>query len=72
MDHYKWNKVAENNFPKEYQVVIAWNGKEFMICRYRKALTWKGYQMKFVNVMSKGFWDDTITHWTTFPNPPVE
>jgi hypothetical protein len=30
----------------------------------------QGYKYKFVNVHSKGMWDEDATHWTYFPKPP--
>jgi len=67
----QWNKVSEK-LPEEGKYVITWNGAEFRICRYKKVLTWKGSKFKFVNVMSKGFWNDDETHWTYFPDPPKD
>lgn len=65
----KWIKITEKP-PEEGKHVITWNGFEYRICVYRKVLTWKGWKYKFVNVMSKGIWNDDETHWMYFPAPP--
>lgn len=68
---YEWIKVNDK-LPETGELVITWNGLDFKICRYEKAFTWKGYKLKFVNIMSKGFWDDNVTHWMKFPKPPAK
>lgn len=68
----EWIKVSEK-LPEPGMLIITWDGTSHMICRYEKALTWKGYKMKFVNVMTKyGFWNDDVTHWMRFPKPPAQ
>lgn len=69
------NWVAiKDELPNENRLLITWSDKtsSYRICRYMKALTWKGYKYKFVNVNSKGvyMWDEDATHWTYFPKPP--
>jgi len=64
-----WHKITDKT-PDEDYYVITWNGSDFRVCTYKKVLTWKGYKFKFVNIMSKGFWNDDETHWTYFPIPP--
>lgn len=64
-----WYSVKEK-LPEVGKRVITWNGVEFRICVYRRALTWSGYKNKFINIMSKGFWNDDETHWMYFPTPP--
>ena len=65
----QWIKI-EDQLPETGKYVITWNGEAFRICTYCKVLTWGGRKMKFVNVMSHGFWNDDETHWTYFPQPP--
>ena len=64
-----WVALVDKS-PRENQLVITYNGKGCKVCIYQKALTWKGYKMKFVNTASKGFWDDEVTYWMPFPKPP--
>jgi hypothetical protein len=71
MKNIEWFSIKDK-LPKPNVSVITWNGNDIKICNYTKAITWKGYQMKFVNIFSHGFWDDEVTHWMYFPSPPQE
>ena len=66
-----WINIKDK-LPEVGQLIIAWDGDAYTICKYEKALTWKGYKLKFVNLMSKyGAWNDNVTHWMNFPKPPL-
>ena len=69
----EWIKVEEK-MPDEKQVVLVVT-KDFsmFICRYRKALTWKGFRLKFINLLStSGIWVQNVTHWMPMPELPKE
>lgn len=53
------------------RIIITWNGESYTISKYQKALTWRGYKLKLVNMFSKmGAWNEDVTHWMYFPSPP--
>lgn len=67
----EWISIKDR-LPEEGRLVIAWCGDGYKICKYRKYLTWKGWKLTFVNIMSKGFEADDVTHWMYFPKPPKD
>jgi hypothetical protein len=67
----EWISINKK-LPDPNVTIITWNGLDMKICAYRKVFTWKGYKMKFVNIFSRGFWDDDVTHWMYFPSPPIK
>ena len=54
--------------PKKDELVIAYiKGGGFILSRYSNALTWSGRKMKFINLMSNGFWRDDVIGWNRVP-----
>lgn len=61
-------RLVENELPNPNQNIIAYKSDgSLYFAVYRKVLTWKGNKFKFVNLMSKGFWDDDIVGWNNIP-----
>lgn len=60
--------LVTDKLPEPNQVVIAYcPDNVYYFARYRKALTWRGNKFKFVNLMSKGFWNDDVIGWNSLP-----
>jgi len=55
--------------PKVGSIVIAYCATgHWYPARYRKVLSWTGYKMKYVNLLSKaGLWHDDIVGWNRLP-----
>jgi len=54
--------------PAYGQVVVAYlSGGSFFFARYCWVWTWRGKRMKFVNLMSKGFWKNDVIGWNRVP-----
>lgn len=64
-----WIKVEEK-LPEQNQICLVWAGSNMYICKYAKVLTWKGFKLKFVNLLSKRFWLENVTHWMQIPEGP--
>jgi hypothetical protein len=54
--------------PKQNQTVVAYcKDHKLYFAVYKFVWTWKGKQFKFVNIASKGFWDDSVIGWNRIP-----
>lgn len=57
--------------PAEDQVVIVYLKEGgYSIAKYSKDLTWSGYKMKFINLLSKGhmwFAEENVLGWNRIP-----
>lgn len=74
----KWIRV-EDRLPAYNEVVLAWSSGDkkgrrrgMYFAKYCFVRTWGGKKLKFVNMMSKGFWDDNVSHWCPLPDPPED
>jgi len=62
-------KVTDR-LPKRGQVVIAYaEDGTYFFARYDKVLTWSGFQIKFLDLMSRGTFRNDIVGWLPIPNP---
>lgn len=60
--------LVEDKLPEIGQLVIAYkDGNAYYFAKYGKVLTWKGYKLKFVNLMSNGLWHDDVVGWNRIP-----
>ena len=58
-----------DELPKLNEIVIAYKADgSYYFARYGKVLTWKGYKLKFINILSKGFWHDDVVGWNHIPS----
>lgn len=65
----EWNNI-KNKMPDPNDRGVAWTEDGGWIpFGYYKVRTWKGKKYKFVNLLSKGFWRDDITHWAVVTEP---
>jgi len=64
--YLEWIKV-EDEVPKAKEYVVAYS-KGYYVCCYKKILTWSGWKLAFVNLLSShGRWAvEDVTHWYRF------
>ncbi len=60
--------LVDEKLPNEGDVIIAYTSENsHYFSKYKKVLTWNGYKLKFVNLMSHGMWFDNVVGWNNIP-----
>jgi len=73
-DHL-WISVKDA-LPDDDRKILAGNSKGYNVASFQKSLSWDKkplflkYKMKFINIYSKGFEIENVTHWRELPSPP--